>query len=154
MSTLYETDFYAWTQRQAERLRVLQAERVNLDLDLEHIAEEIESVGRSDRREVTSRLETILTHLLKISCSPAYEPMNGWRGTVRTQRRDLLAILEQSPSLRRVVSDAYASCYSEAVAEARLSHVDLSLAPLPTTCPFDLQQVLDPDWYPEPRLRS
>ncbi|MBV8971177.1 MAG: DUF29 domain-containing protein [Sphingomonadaceae bacterium] len=154
MASLYDTDFYAWTQRQAERLRALQSERVNLDLDLEHIAEEIESVGKSDRREVTSRLTTILVHMLKIAYSPAYEPLNGWRGTVRTQRRDLLSVLEQSPSLRRVVREDFARCYGDAADEARLSHIDLTLAPIPTTCPFDLEQVLDPDWLPEPRIHS
>lgn len=154
MASLYDTDFYAWTQSQAERLRQLQAERVNLDLDLENIAEEIESVGRSDKREVTSRLTTILVHLLKIAYSPAFEPLNGWRGTVLTQRRDLLQVLELSPSLRHVVLAEFAECHMSAVKEAKLSHIDLSLAPLPSTCPFDLfSQVLDPDWFPEPRIR-
>lgn len=154
MASLYDTDFYAWTQRQAQRLRALQVERVNLDLDFENIAEEIESVGGRDKREVTSRLETILTHMLKIAYSPAFEPLNGWRGTIRTSRRDLLAILKQSPSLRRVVREEFDACYRDAADEARLSHVDLSLAPIPSTSPFDLEeQVLDPNWYPEPRIR-
>jgi len=150
---LYDTDFFAWTQRQAAVLRRMAAERSNTDLDLEHLAEEIESVGGSDKREVKSRLTTILEHLLKIAYSPAYEPLNGWRGTVRTQRRDLLALLKQSPSLKRVVEDEFAHCYRDAAEDARLSHVDLSLAPIPTQFPFDLDQILDPDWLPEPRLR-
>ena len=102
-ATRYETDFYGWTQEQAAKLRALLNERANLDLDFENIAEEIDGLGGSNKREVVSRLTTILVHLLKIAYSPAYEPLNGWRGTVRTQRRDLLAILEQSPSLRNVV---------------------------------------------------
>ena len=151
---LYETDFYEWTQRQAARLRALAAERSNLDLDFEHLAEEIESVGGSDRREVKSRLTTILEHMLKIAYSPAYEPLNGWRGTVKVQRRDLLATLKQSPSLKRVVLDEFERAYDEAVEIARLSHIDLSLAPIPTTCPFELDgQVLNPDWLPEPMIR-
>ncbi len=155
MASLYDTDFYAWTQSQAERLRSLQAERANIDLDLEHIAEEIESVGRSDRREVASRLTTILLHMLKISYSPAYEPLNGWRGTVRTQRNDLLAVLKQSPSLWSVIREEFASCYAAAAEEARLSHIDLTLAPIPSECPFELEsQVLDPTWLPPSRLGS
>lgn len=155
MASLYDTDLYAWTQSQAERLRALQTQRVNLDLDLENIAEEIESVGRSDKREVTSRLTTILVHLLKIAYSPAFEPFNGWRGTVYTQRRDLIHVLDQSPSLRHVVMAEFGECYMSAAKEAKLSHIDLSLAPLPSTSPFDLfSQVLDPDWFPEPRIRS
>ena len=155
MASLYETDFYAWTQQQAETLRRLVVEQANVDLDLAHLAEEIESVGGSDQRQVRSRLATILEHMLKIAYSPAYEPLNGWRGTVRVQRRDLLATLEQSPSLRRVVAEEFGRCYQDAVAGARLSHIDLSLAPLPTSSPFDLEtQVLDPDWLPEPLIRA
>ncbi len=151
---LYDSDFYEWTQRQAAVLRRMAAERANSELDLEHLAEEIESVGGSDKREVKSRLTTMLEHLLKMAYSPAYEPLNGWRGTVRTQRRDLLALLEQSPSLRRVVHEEYDRCYADAAEDARFSHADLSLAPIPTTNPFDLdEQVLNPEWFPEPRLR-
>ena len=151
---LYDTDFYEWTQRQAAILRRMAAERINSDLDLEHLAEEIESVGGSDRRQVKSRLTTILTHLIKIAYSPAYEPLNGWRGTVRVQRRDLLATLGQSPSLRRVVYEEFDRAYDDAADDARLSHVDLSLAPIPTSCPFDLDtQILNPDWLPEPLIR-
>jgi len=152
---LYETDFYGWTQDQAVRLRRLAAERNNIDIDFEHLAEEIESVGGSDRKEVKSRLTTILEHMLKIAYSPAYEPLNGWRGTIRTQRRDLLATLDQSPSLKRVLRDEFEAAYRNAAEDARLSHIDLSLAPIPTTCPFDLEtQVLAVDWLPEPLIRA
>ena len=151
---LYEADFYAWPPRPASVLRRMAAECANTELDLENLAEEIASVGGSDRKEVKSRLTTMLEHMLKIAYSPAYEPLNGWRGTVRTQRRDLLATLEQSPSLRRVVRDEFNHCYREAAGDARLSHIDLSLAPIPTTSPFDLDaQVLNPDWLPEPLIR-
>ncbi|WP_375428244.1 DUF29 domain-containing protein [uncultured Sphingomonas sp.] len=151
---LYESDFYEWTQRQAAMLRRMAADRVNSELDLENLAEEIESVGGSNKREVKSRLTTILIHMLKIAYSPAYEPLNGWRGTVTTQRDDLLAILEQSPSLRNVVRERFVDAYKRAADETRLSHIDLTLAPIPTACPFDLEeQVLDPDWLPEPRIR-
>jgi hypothetical protein len=155
MASLYEADFYGWTQEQAAKLRQLMVERANLDIDFEHLAEEIESVGGSDRKEVKRRLTTILEHMLKIAYSPAYEPLNGWRGTVRTQRRDLLATLEQSPSLKRVVRDEYDSAYRNAAEDARLSHIDLALAPIPTTCPFDLEtQVLATGWLPEPLIRA
>ena len=154
MATLYATDFYEWTQDQAAKLRRLMADRANVDLDFERLAEEIEDVGGSNKKEVKSRLTTILEHMLKIAYSPAYEPLNGWRGTIYTQRRDLLDALEQSPSLRRVVRDDFGRCYQDAARSARLSHIDLSLAPIPTTCPFDLDaQVLDPDWLPEPLIR-
>ena len=154
MATLYDADFYQWTQDQAAKLRRLMAERANIDLDFERLAEEIEDAGGSDKKQVKSRLTTVLEHMLKIAYSPAYEPLNGWRGTVRVQRRDLLATLDQSPSLRRVVREEFDRAYSDAAEDARLSHIDLSLAPIPTTCPFDLEtQVLNPDWLPEPLIR-
>ena len=154
MATLYDTDFYEWTQDQAAKLRRLFAERANVDLDFEKLAEEIEDVGGSNKREVKSRLTTILEHMLKIAYSPAYEPLNGWRGTIYTQRRDLLDTLDQSPSLRRVIADEFERSYQDAARITRLSHIDLSLAPIPTRCPFDLQtQILDPDWLPEPLIR-
>ena len=153
MATLYDADFYQWTQDQAAKLRRLKAERANIDLDLERLAEEIEDVGGSNKKEVKSRLTTILEHMLKIAYSPAYEPLNGWRGTVYTQRGDLLDSLDQSPSLRRVVHEAFDRCYQDAARSARLSHIDLTLAPIPTRSPFDIAQVLDPDWLPEPLIR-
>ena len=153
-ATLYDTDFYEWTQRQAAVLRRMAAERVNTDLDLDNLAEEIESVGGNNKREVKSRLTTIIAHILKIAYSPAYEPLNGWRGTVKTQRNDLLDLLEQSPSLRNVVQERFEDAYAAAAEEAKLSHIDLTLAPIPRECPFDLQtQILHPDWLPEPRIR-
>lgn len=151
---LYEADFYQWTQRQASVLRRMAAERANSELDFENLAEEIESVGGNNKREVKRRLTTILSHMLKIAYSPAYEPLNGWRGTVRTSRKDLLAIMEQSPSLRCVGSEVFTSAYQDAVEETRLSHIDLALAPIPSESPFDLDaQVLDPNWLPEPLVR-
>lgn len=154
MATLYDTDFYEWTQRQAATLRRMAAERANSELDLENLAEEIESVGGSDRKEVERRLTTILEHMLKIAYSPAYEPMNGWRGTVRKSRRDLLRTLEQSPSLRNVVRERFDECYANAAEDARESHIDLALSPIPTESPFELDaQVLNPDWLPEPLIR-
>ena len=150
---LYESDFYEWTQRQSAVLRRMASERVNGELDLEHLAEEIESVGGSDRKEVQRRLTTILEHMIKIAYSPAYEPLNGWRGTVRASRRDLLRTLKQSPSLGNVVQESFATCYTDAAEDARGSHLDLAVASIPTECPFDLEQVLDSDWLPEPLIR-
>lgn len=152
---LYDHDFYEWTQQQARTLRRMASERHNSELDLEHLAEEIESVGGSDRKEVQRRLTTILEHMLKIAYSPAYEPLNGWRGTVRTSRRDLLRTLQQSPSLRNVVRESFDDCYANAAEDARESHIDMSLAPIPSECPFELEeQVLAPDWFPEPLIRA
>src|SRR5690349_24464025 len=98
----YETDLYAWSLRQGALLRRLAAgERVNdADLDWPNIAEEIETLGRSERRAVASRIATIIEHLIKLDASPATEPRAGWRATVERTRIEIEALLDDSPSLR------------------------------------------------------
>lgn len=100
--SLYDQDFFLWTQEQSSQLRV-QAGRSNVGVDWENVAEEIESLGKSDRRGVRSRLARILEHLLKLAFSPATEPRIGWADTVAEQRQSLREILADSPSLRREV---------------------------------------------------
>jgi uncharacterized protein DUF29 len=92
----YEEDLYAWTQEQAALLRARQADR----LDWENLAEEIAAVGGSDRRKLESRLCVVLLHLLKWQAQPALRGAS-WRKTLRTQRREIRKLLQQSPSLRR-----------------------------------------------------
>src|SRR4051812_49650097 len=89
---LYERDFYLWTQRQAAELRHAAAQRTNLPLDLENLAEEVESLGKSDRRAVVSYLIKLIEHLLKLAYSPAQYPRSGWRKSVRKARRGLALI--------------------------------------------------------------
>ena len=101
----YEIDFYAWTQRQGGLLRRLAAgERVNdADLDWPNIAEEIETLGRSERSAVASCIRNIIHHLMKLEASPAIDPRPGWRATVRRERVDAEALLEDNPSLKPAV---------------------------------------------------
>ncbi|HEY3847401.1 MAG TPA: DUF29 domain-containing protein [Acetobacteraceae bacterium] len=97
----YDTDLLLWSERQAALLRRAAAgERVNDQVDWENIAEEIESLGKSDRRELTNRIRTILTHLIKLQVSPATEPRPGWHETIIEQRAEIRTLLEDSPSLR------------------------------------------------------
>jgi len=97
---LYETDFVRWTQQQAAALRVAAAAGINLPLDWENLAEEIDSLGRSQRRELRSRIATILEHLIKLECSPAPDPRLGWIETIGRERREIELLLDDSPSLR------------------------------------------------------
>src|SRR5688572_3622093 len=85
---LYDEDFLLWTQEQAKLLREAAARRVNFPLDWENLAEEIESLGRSDRRELRSRITTIIEHLLKLEHSPVHEPREGWLDTVDRSRHE------------------------------------------------------------------
>ena len=98
-ATLYERDFHAWTEAQAGALRAA-AEGRRVPLDWLNLAEEIESLGRRDFRDVTSRLSTVIEHLLKLQFSPAVEPREGWEATVSRSRREMDLVLEDSPSLR------------------------------------------------------
>jgi hypothetical protein len=103
---LYDRDFVRWTEEQAAALR--RAKSSNLPLDWDNLAEEIESLGKSDRRELRSRIRRILHHLLKIEVSPAMEPQAGWRSTVRSARAEIRTVLGDSPSLRRQVAPTIA----------------------------------------------
>jgi hypothetical protein len=100
----YDTDTVLWSERQADLLRRLAAgERVNDQVDWENVAEEIDSVGRSQRIALASHVRVVLEHLMKLAASPAIEPRRAWRATVRRARADIRDLLEDSPSLRRAV---------------------------------------------------
>ncbi|HEX2479826.1 MAG TPA: DUF29 domain-containing protein [Geminicoccaceae bacterium] len=138
----YEEDLYAWTQEQAALLR---ARQVNA-LDWENLAEEIAAVGGSDRRKVESRLCVILLHLLKWQAQPALRGAS-WRKTLRTQRREIRKLLQQSPSLRRQVPDLIRDAYPDAVNET-----GLPAEHFPGSCPYAPDDVLDEDHLPEASL--
>jgi Domain of unknown function DUF29 len=87
LNNLYDEDFVRWTEEQAAALR--QAKGSNLPLDWENLADEIESLGRSDRRELRSQITRFLRHLLKLESSPAAEPRAGWRSTIREARSEI-----------------------------------------------------------------
>ncbi len=153
MATLYETDFYGWTQDQAAKLRKLLADRPNLDLDVEHILEEIDGLGRSDYRQLRSRLEEICIHLLKLHYSLSQEPRRGWRDSVNGQRYSLNRLLKESPSLRRRLPEALAEGYEDGLrhfSDAKLISLGMPMH-LPGLSPFGLDDVLKDDWWPEPR---
>jgi hypothetical protein len=105
VKTLYNEDFFAWSQQQAEALRSTARGRSNQPLDWENLAEEIEDLGKSDRRELRSRLALIIEHLVKLDYSRARDPRRNWRETVRRERAEVERILEDSPSLRREIPD-------------------------------------------------
>ena len=140
---LYEEDFYAWAQTTAALIRAGKWH----DLDREALAEEIESLGKSQHRELGSRLDVLVMHLLKWCYQPS-EHCGSWRSTIRTQRRELRRLLQQNPSLRPGV----ASLMAEGYAEARLNASDetgLTLATFPEACPWTPEQVLDAEFWPE-----
>ena len=154
----YETDFYGWTQTQAARLRELGARGGNQDIDWENVAEEIESLGRSDKRQIASRLETILEHLLKLTFSTAAQPRTAWIRTVRRERKLVARLLKESPSLRPQVAtliEEYADLARDSAASSLAEYGEIEAAALVEAgLGGDLvDRVLDEDFIPYPDRR-
>jgi hypothetical protein len=151
-----ERDFYLWTQRQAAELRRAAAQGSDLPLDWQNLAEEIESSGERDRRELYSRLVRAIEHLLKLQFAPVEEPKRLWRLSVTNQRSDLKAISRSSPSFRREAGRFVPEAYEEVrgIVERAIPDLELGAWPdLPRRCPYALDQILDPDFRPEPGSR-
>lgn len=138
----YETDFYAWTQDQAARLREL---RPN-SLDWENVAEEIESVGRSQRTQIRNRLRVLLAHLLKWEYQPEFR-CHSWQSTIGGQRVHIDGVVEDSPSLRRFPTEILEAVYPSARQRAALE-TKLPLSTFPEKLPYSIEQVLDPSFMP------
>ncbi len=112
LDELYERDFYAWTRDQARALRRLAETRPNAAVDLPHLIEEVEGLGKSERNAVRSHLRTIIEHCLKLACSPASEPRAGWTLTIGRTRT---AIEERlTPTLRRGLRTSLPRLYDQA----------------------------------------
>lgn len=141
---LYEDDFYAWTVEQTRLLRAGELASV----DAAHIAEEIESLGRSDRRELRSRLTVLLMHLLKWRHQPEGRSTS-WSGTIREQRHQIGLILDDSPSLRLFIAEALPQAY-ETARENAAEETGLAATEFSAECPFTLDEVLSRSFLPEP----
>ena len=139
----YEHDIHAWTQWTAEWL----GQRRFQDIDIEHLAEELESMGRRDRRELVSRLKILLGHLLNWQRQPPRRSSAG-RGSILEQRLRIRDLLQESSSLRPFFAKAVASAYGDG---ARLASKETgSPRPdFPDQSPFSLDGLLDDDWLPE-----
>ena len=142
---LYEQDFYAWSRRQADLLRLQRF----ADLDLARLIEEVEDSGETVYRSVRSRVRTIIEHLLKLEHSPASEPKRGWREAIRTQRadldEDLTAMLR--PRIEAGLPHFYAKARRDAAAALRDYGEPAAADALPQACPYSLDQIIG-DWLP------
>jgi hypothetical protein len=142
-SVAYDDDFYAWTMEQA---RLLRSGELSL-LDVENIAEELESMGRSDKRELDSRLEVLLVHLLKWQVQVQFRSRS-WSGTSREQRSRIEDLASESPSLRPQLSRIQPSLYARARRVAS-NETGLPASMFPASCPFTAEQVLAEDFVPD-----
>lgn len=150
LTDLYEQDFVAWTEAQAGRLRAAGAARLNADVDWEHVAEEIEDLGRSTVRELRSRLATIIEHLLKLRDSPATDPRPGWVRTVVRERLEVKGLLKENPSLRSRLPDLLRDAEEVAwlSAAAELEERGEVLRPGADDVAWDAERVLGA-WFPD-----
>ena len=138
----YDGDIVAWANEQARLLREGQFSQ----LDIEHIAEEIEDVGKSEKRELRNRMAVLLAHLLKWQYQPGFQG-NSWRRTIREQRRGVLACLKETPSLKPDLGkqDWWAWVWSDAVG---LAVKETGLDCFPDSCPWAFEKIIDANFWP------
>ena len=149
-SALYEQDFYAWTQTTASLIRAGQW----YEIDRDALAEEVESLGKSEQRELSNRLSPLLEHLLKLAIAVSRFPHalsraeRGWRATVKIQRLQVVHVLRDNPSLRSTVPRVLADAYDVARVQSAAA-LDIEEVTIPEACPWTPEQVLDADFWPE-----
>ena len=140
---LYEQDFFAWANQQAQLLRHGQF----VDADIENIAEEIASMGRGEKRELIARLKILLLHMLKWQYQPGSRSAS-WQGSIKVQRFDLEDHLADNPSLKYLLNETIASAYRKARVEAA-SESGLSQGTFPQICPWTFGQMMQTDYWPD-----
>lgn len=143
MTKLYEADFYTWANTQAEAARKRSAN----ELDWDNIAEELETLGRSELRELRSRYVVLLTHLLKWIHQPERRSRS-WSNTIDIQRDAIAQHLSENPGLTAREEDEFLIAYREARRQAS-TETDLDVGVFPVEPPFDVAQARDGDWLPE-----
>ena len=140
---LYETDFYAWTQQQADLLK----KKCFSEIDCNNVIEELESMGRSEKRELLNRLAVLIMHLLKWQHQPLIRSTS-WIKTINEQRRQILLLLEDSPSLKHDIEQKILRTYNLAIKDME-KETGIQRKQLPQTCPYTFNQIMDNDFWPE-----
>ena len=148
---LYDADFYAWAEEQAARLRARQFD----ELDLDNLIEEVEELADNKLSAVLNSARVVMEHLLKLQHSPAVDPRNSWRASVREHRRRLQTDL--TPRIGEILADQLPRFYAMAREDAAAGMCDhgehASADALPSTCPYTLDQVTG-DWWPDAATAS
>jgi hypothetical protein len=132
LQKLYEQDFVAWCEATVAQLKAGQLDH----LDIENLIEEIDSLGKRDRRELKNRLIVLLAHLLKRMYVNSPDNFAGWELTIREQRRQINALLTDSPSLKPYLREVLDDIYLDARSDVQLEYAN---ATLPATCPFSVE---------------
>jgi hypothetical protein len=139
-SSLYDTDFHAWAMEQARRIRSGES------IDIENVAEEIESLGKGTRNKLESLFEIVLIHLLKWQYQPTHRGRS-WQLTLLEHRTRIESHMQKNPSLKpqiqEILSDAYRHARIRAAAET-----GLELTTFPEQCLYKKDEVTDSNWFP------
>ena len=140
---LYKTDFYSWTQQQANLIRQRRLE----ELDLDNILEEIESMGRSEHRQLSHRLDVLLMHLLKWQFQPDHRS-SSWVGSIKEQRYRVSRLLKDNPGLKAKLPEITVEAYDAAKITA-FKETGLPDSNFPEQCPWSFQQIMDDEYWPD-----
>ncbi|MBD2135331.1 DUF29 domain-containing protein [Sphaerospermopsis sp. FACHB-1094] len=142
---LYDQDFYLWIQTTVKLLSEGKLEQ----LDIENLIEEIDSMGRREKKELKTRLIVLIEHLLKLQYWTEEKDYNarGWRNTVVEQRRQIAYSLADSPSLKSILNDVFLECYQDARNDT-LRKYELPSELFPEDSPFSLLDVINADFLP------
>lgn len=153
VARLYDEDFYRWTQVQAAHLRALQAEAPDTPLDLENLAEEVESIGRELQLDVERQLRTVIEHALLIVHPLPGISHHAHAAEMMGARFEIEDRL--TPTLRPLVEARLSELYKRARRTVifKLDEQQRGTAGVPESCPFSLDQLLDDDWFPTPPER-
>lgn len=136
MSALYEKDFVAWSQEQAIYLK----NRDFANLDIEHMIQEIEEMGNSNKDAIESHLDNLILHLLKAENQPNMR-CNSWNASIINARNCIKRIIRKNPSLKKYPSEVLESCYQEAIKGASIE-TGIAINIFPKECPWTLNEIL------------
>ena len=139
----YNTDYYGWTLEQAELLKAGDLQHI----DLENIIEEIEAMGRSEKRALESRLTVLLTHLLKWHYQPVRRGKS-WELTIKEQRLRIQKLLRDNPSIRKELQPCFLECYQFAIFQA-VKETAIEEKTFPSVCQWTIEQTLNNDFFPD-----
>ncbi|WP_394753782.1 DUF29 domain-containing protein [Crenothrix sp.] len=142
MAVTYENDIVTWAKEQAHLLRSGKLSAI----DIEHIAEEIEDVGKSEQRELANRMALLLSHLLKWQYQPERQ-RSSWQRTIKEQRKAIARRLKNTPSLKATVTDLdwFEDVWGDSIS---LAIAETGMDCFPEICPWIMVNILSEDWLP------
>jgi hypothetical protein len=141
--TSYDKDFYTWAIENAELLRQKKFE----EIDVDNIAEEIESMGKSNKRSLFSHLSVLIAHLLKWKFQ-SVRRSKSWSLTIKNQRFEISDLLEESPSLKNELKNQFDHAYKKALIIAA-QETFLDEKEFPKVCPFTIEECFDDNFFPD-----